>query len=222
MSDFLTNAKTEFGVSTETIYKETGFFYPYILKVINWYKKKEIPILQCNVYVRQDKKYGATDNERDKTYVYTGNQWKFHIYDIETSCLKESIIAAIEYITHYPNKEDVVFVLFPNWLLGTLKMSDFLTNAKKQLGVITISEETGFFYPYVLEVINWYEKKEIPILGGDVYIKQDRTYVPAYANWAFELNDIKTSYLKESIEMARAYILNYPDKKNVVFVLIPN
>ena len=26
MSDFLTNAKTEFGVSTETIYKETGFF----------------------------------------------------------------------------------------------------------------------------------------------------------------------------------------------------
>ena len=40
MSDFLTNAKTEFGVSTETIYKETGFFYPYILKVINWYKKK--------------------------------------------------------------------------------------------------------------------------------------------------------------------------------------
>lgn len=114
MSDFLTNAKTEFGVSTETIYKETGFFYPYILKVINWYKKKEIPILQCKVYVQQDKKYGATDNERDKTYVYTGNRWNFHIYDTETSCLKESIIATIEYITHYPNKEDVVFVLFPN------------------------------------------------------------------------------------------------------------
>lgn len=35
MSDFLTNAKTEFGVSIKTIYKETGFFYPYILKVIN-------------------------------------------------------------------------------------------------------------------------------------------------------------------------------------------
>lgn len=101
-------------------------------------------------------------------------------------------------------------------------MSDFLTNAKKQFGVITISEETEFFYPYILEVINWYEKKEIPILGGDVYIKQDRTYVPAYANWAFELNDIKTSYVKESIEMARAYILHYPDKKNVVFVLVPN
>ena len=42
MSDFLTNAKTEFGVSTETIYKETGFFYPYILEVINWYEKKEM------------------------------------------------------------------------------------------------------------------------------------------------------------------------------------
>lgn len=42
MSDFLTNAKTEFGVSIETIYKETGFFYPYILEVINWYEKKEM------------------------------------------------------------------------------------------------------------------------------------------------------------------------------------
>lgn len=112
-------------------------------------------------------------------------------------------------------------------------MADFLTDAKKHFGFLTESKETGFFYPYILEVIKWYEKKEIPILGGDVYIRRDKkysptgdwrdvTYVPDYANWCFEFKDIKNSYLKESIAAARAYISNYPDKENALFVLVPN
>lgn len=37
-------------------------------------------------------------------------------------------------------------------------MADFLTDAKKHFGFLTESKETGFFCPYILEVIKWYEK----------------------------------------------------------------
>lgn len=101
-------------------------------------------------------------------------------------------------------------------------MSDFIKRAKKQFGVIINSEEVGFAFPYIMEIIKLYEENEIPIMGGDVYIRKGKKYVPAYDNWYFNKADAKVSFLKESIAATREYILKYPKENQPLFVLVPN
>ena len=93
---------------------------------------------------------------------------------------------------------------------------------KKLFGININGTEIGFTYPKILDIIEYYYNNEIPILGGDIYIKIANKYEPTYDNWYIEKKRFKNSYLQESIQYARKYIEEYPDKDKVAFVLVPN
>lgn len=97
-----------------------------------------------------------------------------------------------------------------------------ITLEKKLFGININNSEIGFTYPKILDIIEYYYNNEIPILGGDIYIKIDNKYEPTYDNWYIEKESFQKSYLQESIQYAREYIEEYPDKDKVAFVLVPN
>lgn len=92
---------------------------------------------------------------------------------------------------------------------------------EKKIHGININDfEIGFMYPKILDVVELYKKNNIPILGGDVYIKKDEVYHSTYDNWY--VNKEEKDYLNISIEHTLNYINSYKNKENVVFVLVPN
>jgi len=92
---------------------------------------------------------------------------------------------------------------------------------EKKIHGININDcEIGFMYPKILDVVELYKKNNIPISGGDVYIKKDGVYHPTYDNWY--VNKEEKDYLNISIEHTLNYINSYKNKENVVFVLVPN
>lgn len=52
------------------------------------------------------------------------------------------------------------------------------------------------------------------VLGGDVYIKQENKYVPAYANWHCdpEAGEDWDKLVERSYDIAKNYISNYKEK----------
>ena len=91
---------------------------------------------------------------------------------------------------------------------------------KKLYGIRINDFEVGFTFPKILEIVELYKKSNIPILGGDVYLKKDDNYHPTYDNWY--INREEKDFNNISIERTLKYINSYKNKENVVFVLIPN
>ncbi|MGP1458318.1 MAG: Imm40 family immunity protein [Treponema sp.] len=95
---------------------------------------------------------------------------------------------------------------------------------KQNFGIAVNEYEIGFPLEHIFVVIKQYEALKIPILGGDVYIKENGIYTPTYDNWHVDKvqNEQENAYLKRSIAHVTQYIKNYKYKKSAVFVFVPN
>ncbi|AJC48495.1 hypothetical protein IB642_05980 [Allofrancisella guangzhouensis] len=91
-----------------------------------------------------------------------------------------------------------------------------------QLENIGINEK-AFSKESSLIILDLLNKFMIPILGGDVYIRDEScdVIIPTYDSWYYERAEGEScnSYIKKSVEKAKEYIVNYP-KQNVLFTLV--
>ncbi|MEW6196685.1 MAG: Imm40 family immunity protein [Bacteroidota bacterium] len=84
---------------------------------------------------------------------------------------------------------------------------------------IDLSKEgtSGYLLSYdnTLEAINILERLQIPILGGDVFVKENDKYRLTHDNWSIESSNNVNSFLK-----SREYISLFADKKNISYFMI--
>ena len=90
------------------------------------------------------------------------------------------------------------------------KYNFFLIQFGESLADIGINE-IALNREYALKAVDILRTESIPILGGDVYEKQDETYCSTYDNWYCEKSNYTNDeeYLKESWNKAENYIKNY-------------
>jgi hypothetical protein len=66
--------------------------------------------------------------------------------------------------------------------------------------------------------------EDLPILGGDVYLRSSGKIIPAYANWSTEQLEGETAseYARRGWTETEAYIMKYREAKDVelIFVLV--
>jgi hypothetical protein len=83
--------------------------------------------------------------------------------------------------------------------------------------------EVGLTRGDTLHAIAQLQKDSIPILGGDVYFRQDSGIEPAYANWYSDPipGDEPAEFLARSWTMALRYVQDFPSREDVepIFVL---
>jgi Immunity protein 40 len=75
-----------------------------------------------------------------------------------------------------------------------------------------------------LQAIELLQKESIPVLGGDVYFRQNLKNSLAYANWYCEPNidEDPQAFSSRSCAKATEYISQFPDlpEKESIFVLV--
>ena len=68
-------------------------------------------------------------------------------------------------------------------------------------------------FSFVPEVAKFAKQLYIPILGGDVYIIQNGSLIPAYANWYItdkKENESDIEYLERSVTHTEQYLADLP------------
>jgi hypothetical protein len=76
----------------------------------------------------------------------------------------------------------------------------------------------GFSKNLALSIVEEFNKLNIGILGGDVFIIENNTIIPTYDNWY--TNKDNENFVELSIFKAKNYIKNYYYKNNVYFVFV--
>lgn len=103
------------------------------------------------------------------------------------------------------------------------ELERFLTLNGESLEVVGL-KEVALARESALLAISLIQKASVPILGGDVYIRNGSRVVPAYANWHCDLepNERLEEYLARSYSVAINYVKNFPNVPRVVplFVLV--
>jgi hypothetical protein len=78
-------------------------------------------------------------------------------------------------------------------------VGDFLLTTNDALAAVRLAEDAG-----------------IPILGGDVYVRQSGTIVPAYANWHVDRKPGESlhEFAQRTWKEADAYLRAYPEPRD--------
>ena len=99
---------------------------------------------------------------------------------------------------------------------------EFLTEnlLKKSISLISLGiHEIAWKRAEVLEVIEEINKKRKPILGGDIYKKDNGLMCPTYDNWYCELNPNENieDFVIRSIDYSKKYIESYKECKGIEY-----
>lgn len=77
--------------------------------------------------------------------------------------------------------------------------------------------EYAYEYNDVMEYINWLEKEQLVILGGDVYLIDGKNFEITYDNWYYQ-SEQSTHDSQQSIIKAKNYIENYVKNNGMQYV----
>lgn len=86
----------------------------------------------------------------------------------------------------------------------------------KKLDVLGVNEY-AFSFDNIKKIIEILKEKEIPILGGDVYLLSDEKIYSTYDSWYMNKSDEKDFFLK-SYEKTISYISDYINDSEGQFV----
>ena len=92
----------------------------------------------------------------------------------------------------------------------------FILGEGKKLDVLGV-DEYGFSFDNIKRVIEILKEKEIPILGGDVYLLSDGKIYPTYDSWYMNKSGEKDFFIK-SYEKTISYISDYINDNEGQFI----
>jgi hypothetical protein len=138
--------------------------------------------------------------------------------------LDRSIKKSLDYITGYPVKDNVFFVLVPHFEIIPFvlpKQIYDILNVGIYLNSIDVNN-WALTREQALAAISKLAELQIPILSGEIYKKTNNSFEILYDNWYSNKNATEADfeYLERSISKSLEYINNYPDE-NVFFGLVP-